>query len=82
MKKVAMAQRKGGVSKSTLAILLAAAATGADKQAVIVELDKQGTASLWNDKRGKDAKPKVMRIEGTALEAPCRSSTGSASISC
>lgn len=68
MKVIALAQRKGGVMKSSLAILLAAAATGAKKQAVVVELDKQGTASLWNDKRGKDGKPRVMRVDGTALE--------------
>ena len=68
MNVIALAQRKGGCMKSTLAIHIAAAAADDGKQAVVIELDKQGTASLWNDKRRNDQHPKVMRIESNALD--------------
>jgi cellulose biosynthesis protein BcsQ len=46
---IALAQQKGGVMKSTLATNIAAEAQG--RRAVIWELDKQGTVSIWSANR-------------------------------
>jgi chromosome partitioning protein len=51
MKVIAVAQQKGGVMKSTLAIHIAAEAVRRGVKAVVLELDKQGTASLWSERR-------------------------------
>lgn len=73
MKVIALAQQKGGVSKTTLAIHLAAEAQRQKLRAVIIELDRQGTASFWRDRRGADKdgsklQPDVMRQEANQLE--------------
>jgi chromosome partitioning protein len=79
---IALAQQKGGVSKSVLAIHIAAAAVRRNKRAVVLELDKQGTASLWASERAtmgsahdlmkpvERAKlpPEVMKIEHSQLD--------------
>ncbi len=67
MKVIAVAQQKGGVGKSTLAILLAGEAARDGLTAFILELDKQGTASLWEDRRGSETPPQVVRVESRAL---------------
>jgi chromosome partitioning protein len=77
---VAIAQQKGGVMKSTLAIHIAAEAQRKGKRAIILELDTQGTVSFWAKKRraiaandllkGADSNglpPEVMQIEATQL---------------
>ena len=65
MKVIAFAQQKGGTSKSTLAVHMAAEAVRSGLSAVILELDKQGTASLWGERRGRP--PEVLRIESHSL---------------
>ena len=68
---IALAQQKGGVGKSTLAIHLAAEAQRLGRQAVIIELDRQGTASaLWAAARNQAGlgKPDVMRQDANQLE--------------
>jgi len=70
MKIVALAQQKGGVGKSSLAIGLAVFAVGKGKSAAIVELDPQGTVRRWNERRnspGVTAKPAVLSIEPSQL---------------
>lgn len=49
---VSVISQKGGVSKSTIATNLAAAAHLARKRAVVVDLDTQGTVSRWQTERG------------------------------
>jgi chromosome partitioning protein len=49
---IAIAQQKGGVMKSTLAIHIAAEAQRKGRRAVILEMDTQGTVSLWSANRG------------------------------
>jgi chromosome partitioning protein len=44
---ITIGQQKGGVSKTTLAICLAAEAVRKKHRAVVLELDRQGTASQW-----------------------------------
>lgn len=51
MRVITVAQQKGGVAKTTLAIHVAAEATRKGRRAVILELDRQGTASRWSDLR-------------------------------
>lgn len=47
MKTVAVISQKGGSGKTTLSINLAIAATETQKQAVIIDLDPQQSATRW-----------------------------------
>ncbi len=67
MKVIALAQQKGGVMKSSLAIHLACEALRRGKSAVIFEMDKQGTASFWGEQR-RSGEPEVRRVESTQLQ--------------
>lgn len=51
------AQQKGGVMKTTLDIHLAAEAIRKGKRAVIIEMDRQGTASQWAKDRAEATDP-------------------------
>ena len=66
MNVITIAQSKGGVGKSTLATNLACAAIRDGKQAVIVELDRQGTASNWAERRNHKP-PEVIYTNGVKL---------------
>ena len=67
MKVVAFAQQKGGTGKTTLAVHMAAEAVRAGLPAAVLELDKQGTASMWGVRRV--APPEVHKIESHLLPA-------------
>lgn len=45
---VAVANLKGGVGKSTIAVNLACALLGSDRQAVVIDADSQGTSTFWS----------------------------------
>ena len=68
MKIVAIVSQKGGAGKTTLAVHLAARAAHDGKQAVIVDLDPQATASSWGDWRGGE-NPVVVAAPHTRLGA-------------
>ena len=82
MQVITLAQQKGGVAKTTVAIHLAAEATRKGRRAVILELDRQGTASQWSERRPYTADatdllkgvdrakvpPEVVRAEAAHLE--------------
>src|SRR5208337_3298345 len=72
MKVIAVAQQKGGVGKTMIAIHLAGDAEQDNPATVILELDKQGTASLWSERRGSERTPHVMRVESNALAKALR----------
>lgn len=55
MKVVSLISQKGGVGKTTLATALAVAAHHDGKQAFLVDLDPQASASFWMDTRQDDA---------------------------
>lgn len=92
MRVITLAQQKGGVGKSTLAIHLAAEAVRKGRRAVILELDRQGTASFWSDSRVYTAEakegdllakvdrakmpPEVLKIESSQLERMLTALTG------
>jgi len=67
MKIIAIISQKGGAGKTTLAVHLATAATSAGHRAAIIDLDPQGTAASWGDRREAD-EPEV--ISGQAVRLP------------
>lgn len=76
MKVLAVAQQKGGVGKSTLAIHLADEAARDGLSAVIIELDKQGTVSTWGNQRGQNEAPEVLKQESSTLSQGIRALRG------
>ncbi len=54
-----LAAQKGGVGKSTIAVHLATAAVAGGKRVLIMDLDPQGSAMEWANRRG-DKAPDVM----------------------
>jgi len=64
-KVLAVSQQKGGTAKSTLAVHIATVAHHAGLKALVLELDRQGTASVWFERRASP--PEVLRIESHGL---------------
>jgi len=67
MKIVAIVSQKGGAGKTTLAVHLATAAAAAKHSTAIIDLDPQGTATSWGDRRKADS-PEV--VSGQAIRLP------------
>jgi chromosome partitioning protein len=65
MKTIAVLSEKGGAGKTTLAVHLATAAVLAGKSAVILDLDPQGSAYAWAQRR--DTPPEAESIQPVAL---------------
>ncbi|MCF6371256.1 AAA family ATPase [Rhizobium halophilum] len=68
MKTIALVTQKGGTGKSSLAVSLAVAAAEAGLQTYIIDLDPQGTAKNWYERREADA-PQVAAIEANQVPA-------------
>jgi chromosome partitioning protein len=66
MKTVAIASQKGGTGKTTTAVHLATAATLGGFDAVVIDLDPQGSAATWGDDRGDNA-PEVISGQASRL---------------
>lgn len=66
MKTIAINSQKGGTGKTTTAVHLATAATLAGYDAVIIDLDPQGSAATWGDDRGDNA-PEVISGQASRL---------------
>jgi chromosome partitioning protein len=66
MKTVAIVSQKGGAGKTTIAVHLATAAAAAGYAAAIVDLDPQGTAASWGDRRQADG-PEVVSGQAARL---------------
>lgn len=67
MKIAAIISQKGGAGKTTLAVHLASAAAAAGHKTAIIDLDPQGTAASWGDRRAAE-EPEV--ISGQAVRLP------------
>ena len=66
MKTIAIISQKGGAGKTTLSVHLATAAAIAGHKAAIIDLDPQGTAASWGDRRQADA-PEVVSGQASRL---------------
>jgi chromosome partitioning protein len=66
MKTVAIISQKGGAGKTTMSVHLATAATKSGHSAAIIDLDPQGTAASWGDRRQADA-PEVVSGQAARL---------------
>jgi chromosome partitioning protein len=66
MKTIAITSQKGGTGKTTAAVHLATAATLAGYDAVVIDLDPQGSAATWGDDRGQAA-PEVISGQASRL---------------
>jgi chromosome partitioning protein len=67
MKIVAIISQKGGAGKTTLAVHLATVAAAAKHSVAVIDLDPQGTATSWGDRRTADV-PEV--VSGQAVRLP------------
>ena len=67
MKTVAIVSQKGGAGKTTLAVHLATAAVAAGHAVAIIDLDPQGTAASWGDRRQASA-PEVVSGQAARLQ--------------
>lgn len=67
MKIVAIISQKGGAGKTTLAVHLATVASAARHSVAVIDLDPQGTATSWGDRRTAEV-PEV--VSGQAVRLP------------
>jgi len=66
MKIISILSQKGGATKTSLAIHLAVAAIYDGKEAMIIDLDPQASATKWKDLREKDT-PVVISAQASRL---------------
>jgi chromosome partitioning protein len=66
---------KGGVSKTTITLNLAVAALGSGRNAAVIDVDPQATASTWTDRRSQD-KPWVVPTLTARLPAAIEQAKG------
>lgn len=68
MQVISIISQKGGVGKTTLATALAVEASRSGKQALLLDLDPQASATFWNDSRSEEMSPAVTAIPPARLE--------------
>ncbi len=67
MKTIALVTQKGGTGKSSLAVSLAVAAQESGRRVYIVDLDPQGTAKNWYERREAE-EPQVASLDAAKLK--------------
>ncbi|MGD0187908.1 MAG: AAA family ATPase [Roseiarcus sp.] len=65
---ISFVTQKGGSGKSTTAASVAVAAFEQGRRVFVLELDRQGTLSDWNESREAETGPEFERIDATALD--------------
>jgi cellulose biosynthesis protein BcsQ len=65
---ISFVTQKGGSGKSTTAASVAVAALEQGRRVFLLELDRQGTLSDWNESRKAETGPEFERIDATALD--------------
>lgn len=60
---IAVANLKGGVGKSTIAVNLACSLRGPDRTAVVIDADSQGTSSFWSNIGSLPVELRAMPLE-------------------
>lgn len=68
MKVLALVTQKGGTGKSSLAVSLAVAAQEAGTRSYVLDLDPQGTAKNWFERREAEA-PEVAALDSSKVPA-------------
>ena len=66
MKTISVIAQKGGAGKTTISLALACAAAAEGLSAVVVDLDPQGSAASWGDRRESHA-PTVVPAQAPRL---------------
>src|ERR1700689_4964408 len=69
MRTLALIAQKGGTGKTTLALALSVAAAAAKLKALVIDLDPQGTACYWSDRRQRADSPIVIDAQPSRLSA-------------
>lgn len=69
---IALVSQKGGAGKTTLAVHLAAEAAKAGRRALLIDLDPQGNAIRWGERRG-ERQPDVQAEHPMRLAAVLKS---------
>jgi chromosome partitioning protein len=67
MKVISLVTQKGGSGKTTLALNFAVAAMGKKERVVILDMDAQGTAKKWYERR-VDENPPLVEVVASDLE--------------
>jgi chromosome partitioning protein len=75
MKVLALATQKGGTGKSSLAVSIAVAAQERRMKVYVIDLDPQGTAKNWFERRDA-ATPEVAAIEASRIPAAIKALAG------
>lgn len=65
----AFVSQKGGSGKSTLSTQLAVHAVECGEKVLILDMDPQGSAETWHQKRGTDRHPGALRIRPENLQS-------------
>jgi chromosome partitioning protein len=69
MRTLSLIAQKGGTGKTTLALALSVAAAAAKLKALVIDLDPQGTACNWSDRRQRADSPIVIDAQPSRLSA-------------
>ena len=71
MRVISLTQQKGGVGKTTVCVNLACQAVARKKRAVILDMDEQGAALAWSEKRKAHGleEPQVFSVKTPELKA-------------